>query len=82
MEINQRVIPDLFIATCRGGYGGLYVELKVGDKIPDTEHTRTQAQHHAFLRHNGYKVTFALNYDATVKIIKKYLKLKRNKTTK
>ena len=67
--------PDLFIATCRGGFGGLFIELKATDTVPDTKHTRIQASYHAVLRHNGYKVTFACGLDETKKIIKKYLKL-------
>lgn len=68
--------PDLFIATCRGGYGGLYIELKATKEVQDTEHTRTQAQVHAVLRYNGYKVEFACGYKEAKKAIKKYLKSK------
>lgn len=67
--------PDLFIATCRGGYGGLYVELKAGKKIPKDKHTHTQSIVHQILRNNGYKAEFSLNYDATIELIEEYLAL-------
>ncbi len=69
--------PDLFLATCRGGFGGLYLELKAGDKVPDTEHTRTQARYHAVLRYNGYKVDFCCGLKDCKKKIKAYLKMGR-----
>ena len=71
--------PDLFVATCKGGYGGLYIELKATDVVKDTEHTRRQAQYHAMLRHHGYFVTFCCGFEETKKVIKKYLKGKYKK---
>ena len=70
--------PDLFIATCRKGFGGLYLELKAtkDGKVPDTEHTRRQAEYHAVLRYNGYKVSFCVGFDDCCRKIKKYLKIK------
>jgi len=73
----SRGYPDLFIATCRGGYGGLYLELKAGDTVPNTEHTRRQADYHAVLRYNGYKVSFCCGFKDCKKKIKAYLKMKR-----
>jgi len=73
----SRGYPDMFIATCRNGYGGLYLELKAGDEVPNTEHTRRQAQYHAVLRHNGYKVSFCCGFAECIKKIKKYLKVKQ-----
>ena len=74
----SRGYPDMFIATARKGYGGLYLELKATDEVADTEHTRTQARYHAVLRHNGYKCDFCCGYEACKKMIKKYLKRKKN----
>lgn len=73
----SRGYPDLFIATCRKGYGGLYLELKATETVVDSEHTRRQAKYHAVLRHNGYKCIFCCGYDECVKAIKKYLKVKQ-----
>jgi len=66
--------PDMFIATCRHGYGGLYLELKATKTVINSEHTRTQADFHAVLRYNGYKVMFVCGFDECKKAIKKYLK--------
>ncbi len=68
--------PDLFIATCRKGFGGLFLELKATKTVINSEHTRTQAQYHAVLRHNGYRVDFCCGFDECTKKIKKYLKSK------
>jgi len=65
--------PDMFIATCKKGFGGLYLELKATDKVIDSAHTRTQAQYHAVLRFNGYKVSFCCGYKECRRLIKKYL---------
>lgn len=75
----SRGYPDLFIATCRGGYGGLHLELKATETVLDSEHTRRQAQYHAVLRHNGYFVTFACGFDECKQAIKKYLKMDKVK---
>jgi hypothetical protein len=69
--------PDFFVATCRGEFGGLYLELKATDKVPNTEHTSRQAQYHAVLRFNGYKVDFCCGLKDCKNKIKKYLKMKR-----
>jgi hypothetical protein len=66
--------PDLFVATCRGGYGGLYLELKATETVPDTEHTRTQASYHAVLRHHGYKVSFCCGFEDCTRRIRRYLR--------
>ncbi len=73
----SRGYPDMFIATSRKGFGGLYLELKATDTVVDSEHTRRQAKYHAVLRHNGYKVTFCCGFEECVKKIKKYLKVKQ-----
>ena len=70
----SRGYPDMFIATCRKGFGGLYLELKATNVVANTEHTRTQAKYHAVLRFNGYKVDFCCGYKECKKMIKSYLK--------
>jgi hypothetical protein len=77
--IWSRGYPDVFIATCRGGYGGLYVELKATDEVANNEHTRRQAIYHAVLRKNGYYVKFVCGFEEAKSIIKKYLKNKLRK---
>lgn len=73
----SRGYPDMLIATCRKGYGGLYLELKATEVVADTEHTRTQSLYHAVLRKNGYKCVFCCGYEECTKYIKKYLKRKK-----
>ena len=75
----NRGYPDLLICTGRGGYGGLYLELKATDGVQDTEHTRRQAHYHAVLRGHGYKVLFVCGLKETKEAIKAYMKLKKNK---
>ena len=75
----SRGYPDLILCTCRGGYGGLYLELKATDDVPNSEHTRRQALYHEVLRREGYKVEFACGFKEAKKLVKMYLKLKRRK---
>lgn len=70
----NRGYPDLFIAKCSKKYGGLYLELKAGDKVPNSAHTRRQAVYHVHLRAAGYKVQFACGFEDAKKKIEKYLK--------
>ena len=71
--------PDLFIARATKKYGGLYIELKATDTVPNTAHTRTQRAYHQLLRQNGYMVDFACGFDEAKKMIDDYMKLKRKK---
>ena len=73
-ERNNRGFPDLFVAWSSKKYGGLYLELKAGDKVPNTEHTRRQASYHHRLRLAGYKVNFCCGYEECTRMIKKFLK--------
>lgn len=69
-----RGYPDLLICKKRKKYGGLYLELKATDEVPDNEHTRRQAVFHEALRNAGYKVQFACGYEEATGAIDKYLK--------
>lgn len=66
--------PDLKVCWCTKKYGGLYVELKATKTVPNTQHTRTQANYHAVLRRCGYKVSFACGFEEATTLIDKYLK--------
>ena len=68
--------PDMFVPLMRGGYGGLYIELKATTTVPNTAHTRRQAVYHEILRNNGYRVHFACGFKECKKFIKDYMKLK------
>ena len=65
--------PDLFIARMRKGYGGLYLEVKATDKVPNNNHTIRQAYIHSILRKEGYKVAFCCGYEKCKKMLKEYL---------
>ena len=73
----SRGYPDLFVATVRKNYGGLYLELKATKTVVNSEHTRRQAQYHRVLRNNGYKVDFCCGFEDCVEKIDTYIKLKR-----
>lgn len=66
--------PDMLICKVMKKYGGLYLELKATDEVPDTEHTRRQQVYHAALRKAGYKAMFVCGYDEAVHAIDTYLK--------
>lgn len=76
----SRGFPDLMVLSSRGGYGGLFLELKATETVPNTDHTRRQAIYHSVLRKQGYNVVFVCGYDDCKKKLKKYMKLKKNKT--
>lgn len=72
---------DFFIAEMRGGYGGLFLELKAdGEKIfkkdgtYKTEHLREQAEVIDKLNQLGYCASFAIGIDECMDKITNYLK--------
>lgn len=65
--------PDIFIAKCMHGFGGLYIELKATKTVPKSKHTDRQKIIHQHLRKSGYKVHFACGIDEFKQIVKKYL---------
>ena len=65
--------PDLLICKVMKKKGGLYLELKATETVPNTAHTRRQAVYHALLRKAGYKVHFCCGFGDCIKKIKKYL---------
>jgi hypothetical protein len=76
-----RAWPDIFIAEPRGGYRGLFIELKrkyadVYNKrgaIRDIPHIQEQAAVLISLENRGYKAVFGCGFEDTIKIIQKYL---------
>ncbi len=82
--LNKRMrsgskIPDLWISEARGGFHGLYVELKVSSpyrkdgQLKSNPHTEAQAAMLDQLNERGYMAAFGVGFDATVNIIKMYL---------
>ena len=73
-------IPDLFLPHMRGGYGGLYIEMKMGrNKL-----TLEQAVCIDNLRAEGYRVEVCYGQDAAWHVIESYVqgRLVRDMTLK
>lgn len=74
--------PDLFIAECHHGVGGLFLEIKNGkDKVYkkngdliSNEHIKRQAEMLGRLRNAGYWATFVTSFEEAREIIDKYLR--------
>ena len=62
-------IPDLFLSVGRGGYHGLYVEMKSLTTYP----TANQKDAHTLLRRAGYRVEVCQGADAAKQTITAYL---------
>jgi hypothetical protein len=66
-------IPDLHLAAMRGGYGGLYVEMKKCDHSNDE--SPAQKAMRARLEAAGYRCVVAYGADEAVREIEKYLSM-------
>jgi len=77
----HRGYPDLFIAEPRGGFNGLFIELKAvpiykrDGSLKTSEHLREQQAYHDTLVIKGYAACFAVGFDEAKDIIDKYMKL-------
>jgi hypothetical protein len=79
-------MPDLAIYEARGGFYGLFLELKAegklrlkSGKIKGDEHTQAQAARLAELRAKGYKAEFAEGLYEAVQIVTDYMALRPTK---
>jgi hypothetical protein len=63
-------VPDLFIATARGGYHGLFIEMK---RTTGGQVSSFQKQWLADLAANGYQVYVCKGANAAAEVILKYL---------
>ncbi len=78
---SHSAYPDLFIAEPRGGYCGLFIELKtLHNKLYKADGTLRKNQHHeeqakmlTMLYARGYQAKFAQGYGEAIKIISDYL---------
>lgn len=64
-------VPDVFIPTARGGYHGIYIELKVGNNRP----TQNQNDFMAAAMREGYYCCVCCGWPCAAAVIEKYLKL-------
>lgn len=71
--------PDLFLPVARGGYHGLFIELKanyrMGTKQVKGRVSKEQLEWLEKLNNEGYKAVVAYNADGAISIIKEYLGL-------
>lgn len=78
---SDRGFPDLFIASPRGGYAGLFIELKAvnvwlkNGNLSGKEHIQEQNIMLERLRTEGYKAEFGCGFEQVQKIIDDYLAL-------
>jgi hypothetical protein len=64
-------VPDLFLAIPRGGYSGMFIEMK---RITGGIVSEAQKEWHRRLTDNGYKVVVCRGFDVAKEEIIKYLK--------
>jgi hypothetical protein len=73
--------PDLFIIEPRGGYSGLFIELKDtpiykrDGSLRASEHLAEQQACHDILVDKGFAACFAVGFDESVDIINNYMNL-------
>ena len=68
-EGQKAGIPDVFLPVARGGYHGLYLELKIG-------RNKTSAEQDAWLARlagEGYAVTVAYGWQQAARVVVEYL---------
>ena len=64
-------VPDLCLPVARGGYHGLYIEMKYGKNKP----TEKQLEWIEDLRNEGYAVSICWGFEAVRQELEKYLRL-------
>jgi len=77
---GHRAWPDMFIAKAKGGYHGLFIELKKNgtrlfrrDGFPASQHIAEQEQALIGLSDAGYRAMFAVGFEQAKEIIDNYL---------
>ena len=74
-------IPDLCIPTARGGYFGLYIEMKDRNKT-ETSLSKLQALKLKYLKAQGYKSIWCAGASTAIKVINDYMKMKRTEVVR
>ena len=67
-------VSDIFLPLPRGGYHGLFIELKVGKNKP----TRNQLDFLADMEKEGYQCAICYGSDEAIKKINEYIRQKNN----
>lgn len=68
-------VPDLCLPVSRGGFHGLYIEMKYGKNKP----TENQNEWMNALQNQGYAVAVCYSWEQASKVITDYFKLKKSK---
>lgn len=63
-------VSDIFLPLPRGGYHGLFIEMKVGRNKP----TEKQREFIAFAKNEGYAAVVCYSAEEAIVVTKKYLK--------
>lgn len=66
-------VPDIVLPVSRGGYHGLYIELKVGKNKPSNE----QKEWLRRLKQEGYYTEWCIGSKQAIEVIEKYLEMMR-----
>ena len=66
----KKGVPDIALPCARGGYHGLYIELKVGDGKPTAE----QKKYLHALDVEGYFVALAYSAAEAIRLIERYVR--------
>lgn len=64
----RKGFPDLFITRAKGGYHGLFIEMKYGNNKP----TKEQQEWLKLLVREGYACAICYSADEAIKIIESY----------
>lgn len=81
MQGGRRAYPDLFLAEPRGGYAGLFIELKATDiykkdgNLKANPHVAEQAKMLSALTQRGYRAVFTVGFEQAREVIDKYMVL-------
>ncbi len=71
-------VSDIFVPIARGGFHGLFIELKFG-KNPLS---KTQKEFGTAVSEQGYKFAMAVGSDKAIEILESYLSMKKNSQPK
>lgn len=67
-------VSDIFLPLAKGGFHGLFIELKVGKNKP----TRNQSSFAEDMRAEGYKCEICYGSDEAIKTINEYIRQKND----
>ena len=74
LEGVKKGVSDLFLPTSRGGYHGLYIELKAGNNKP----TKDQLEFIDDMNTEGYKAVWVTGWENARDVIVEYLEMDEN----